>query len=127
MKIWGQIFFLKRRRVKQSQGMTSKVIVKVPKRQVLRVEGKKIKDALNMLIQVLGESSRIWDVFQIRLNGLHAKLFTFLLVYLFFLPYFYLDLFHFHVLGVIWVKVCSRYFVSISLIVCSLYKGMFIM
>ena len=39
----------------QSQGMTSKVAIKVPKRQVLRVEGKKIKVALNMLIQVLEE------------------------------------------------------------------------
>ena len=37
----------------QSQCMTSKTVVKFPKRQVLRVEGKKIKDALNMLIQVL--------------------------------------------------------------------------
>ena len=37
----------------QSKGMTVKVAVKVPKRQVLRVGGKKIKDALNMLIQVL--------------------------------------------------------------------------
>ena len=37
----------------QSQGMTSKVAVKVPKSQVLRAEGKKIKDELNMLIQVL--------------------------------------------------------------------------
>ena len=47
----------------QSQDMTSKVAVKVPKRQVLRVEGKKIKDALNVLIQVLEESRHIWDVF----------------------------------------------------------------
>ena len=47
----------------QSQGMTSKVTTKVPKMQVLRVEGKKIKDALNMLIQVLEESRCIWDVF----------------------------------------------------------------
>ena len=47
----------------QSQCMTSKVVVKVPKRQVLRVEGKKIKDALDMLIQVLEESRHIWDVF----------------------------------------------------------------
>ena len=37
----------------QSQDMTSKIAIKVQKRQVLRVEGKKIKDALNMLIQVL--------------------------------------------------------------------------
>ena len=43
----------------QSQGMTSKVAVKVPKMQVLRAEGKKIKDALNMLIQVLEEARRI--------------------------------------------------------------------
>ena len=49
--------------MKQSQGMTSKVVVKVPKRQVLRIEEKKIKDVLNMLIQVLKESSCIWDVF----------------------------------------------------------------
>ena len=47
----------------QSQSITSKVVIKVQKRHVLRVEGKKIKDALNMLIQVLEESSRIWDVF----------------------------------------------------------------
>ena len=47
----------------QSQDMTSKVAVKVSKRQVLRAEGKKIKDALNMLIQVLEESRCIWDVF----------------------------------------------------------------
>ena len=46
----------------QSQGMTSKVVVKVLKRQVLRAEGNKIKDALNMTIQVLEESRRIWDV-----------------------------------------------------------------
>ena len=46
----------------QSQGMTSKVAVKVPKRKVLRVEGKKIKNAPNMLIQVLEESRRILDV-----------------------------------------------------------------
>ena len=69
----------------RSQGMTSKVAVKVPKRQVLRIEGKKIKDALNMLIQVLEESRRIWDVFYIELYGLLAKLFTILLVYLFFI------------------------------------------
>ena len=43
----------------QSQGMTSKTAVRVPKRQVLRAEGKKIKDSLNMLIQVLDESRRI--------------------------------------------------------------------
>ena len=67
----------------------------------MRAEGKKIKDALNMLIQVLEESIRIWDVFYIRLYGLHAKLFTFLLVYLFSLVYCYLDLFPFLVLGVI--------------------------
>ena len=47
----------------QSQGMTSKTTVKGPRRQVLRVEGKKIKDALNMLIQVLEESKRNLDVF----------------------------------------------------------------
>ena len=41
----------------QSQGMTSKVAVKVSKRQVLRAEGKNIKDALNMLIQVVEEST----------------------------------------------------------------------
>ena len=37
----------------QSEDMTSKTIVKAPKRQVLRVEEKKIKDTLNKLIQVL--------------------------------------------------------------------------
>ena len=47
----------------QSQGMTSKVAVKVAKRQVLRADRKKIKDAVNMLIQVLEESICIWDVF----------------------------------------------------------------
>ena len=47
----------------QSQDTTSKAAVKVPKRQVLRAKRKKIKDALNMLIQVLEESRRIWDVF----------------------------------------------------------------
>ena len=40
----------------KSQRMTSKVAVKIQKRQVLKAEGKKIKDALNMLIQVLEES-----------------------------------------------------------------------
>ena len=54
-----------------------------------------------MLIQVLEESRRIWDVFEIKLYGLHANLFTFLLIYLFSLVYFYLDLFPFFVLGVI--------------------------
>ena len=43
----------------QSQDITSKTTVKVPKRQVLRAEGKKIKNALNMLIQALEESRRI--------------------------------------------------------------------
>ena len=47
----------------QNQGMTSKTVVKVPKRQDLRAKGKKIKSAFNMLIQVLEESSRIWKVF----------------------------------------------------------------
>ena len=43
----------------QCHDMTSKVAVKVPKRQVLRTEEKKIKDVLNILIQVLEESRRI--------------------------------------------------------------------
>ena len=47
----------------QNQGMTYKTTIKVSKRQDLRVEGKKIKSAFNMLIQVLEESSRIWKVF----------------------------------------------------------------
>ena len=47
----------------QSQGMTFKVAVKVPKMQVLIAEGKKIKNAVNILIQVLEESSCIWDFF----------------------------------------------------------------
>ena len=47
----------------QSQDTTSKVVVKVPKRQVLRAQGKKIKDIFTMLIQVLEESRCIWDVF----------------------------------------------------------------
>ena len=37
----------------QSKDMVSKVVVKVPKRQVLKEKGNKIKDAPNMLIQVL--------------------------------------------------------------------------
>ena len=89
----------------QSQGMTSKVAVKVAKRQILRADIKKIKDALNMLIQVLEESICIWDVFWIKLYDLHAKLCTFLLVYLFilfiFLSLFLLLLFPCLVLGVI--------------------------
>ena len=40
----------------QSQGTTSKVAINVPKRQILRAQGKKIKDLLNMLIRVLEES-----------------------------------------------------------------------
>ena len=52
MNIRGQIFFFKRR-IKQSQGTTSKVAIKV---QVFRAEGKKIKNVLNMLIRVLEES-----------------------------------------------------------------------
>ena len=47
----------------QNQGMTSKTPVKVPKREDLKAKGKKIKNAFNMLIQVLEESSRIWKVF----------------------------------------------------------------
>ena len=46
--------------------MTFESVVKVPKRQVLRAKGKKIKDPLDILIQVLGESTRIWDVFKTR-------------------------------------------------------------
>ena len=42
----------------QNQGMTSKIAVKVPKRQDLRAEGKKIKSAFNMLIQARFESRR---------------------------------------------------------------------
>ena len=45
----------------QNQGMTSKTAVKVLKRQDLRAEGKKIKSAFNMLIQVRFESIRIED------------------------------------------------------------------
>ena len=47
----------------QNQDMTSEIAVKVPKRQDLRAEGKKIKSAFTMLIQVIEESSRIWKVF----------------------------------------------------------------
>ena len=47
----------------QTQGMTYNVAVKVSKKQVLRVEGKMIKNALNMLIQVLEKYRCIWDVF----------------------------------------------------------------
>ena len=43
----------------QSQDKTSKAAVKVPKWQVLRTKGKKIKDALNLLIQVLEESRHV--------------------------------------------------------------------
>ena len=85
----------------QNKGMTYKIAIKVPKRKVLRVEGNNIKDALNMLIQVPEKSKRIWDVFYIRLYGLHAKLFTFLLVYLFSLVYFYFYLFNFLVIDLI--------------------------
>ena len=67
----------------QNQGITSKVTVKVPKKQGFRAQGKKITETLNMIIQVLEESRHIRDIFQIRLYGLHTKLFTFLLVYLF--------------------------------------------
>ena len=42
----------------QNQGTTSKAAIKVPKRQILRVQGK-IKDTLNMLIRVLEESMHI--------------------------------------------------------------------
>ena len=90
----------------QSQDRTSKTTVKVPKRKVLRAKGKKIKEALNMLIQVLEESRHIWDAFfYIKLYGLHDKLFTFFLVYLFSLVYFYLDLLPFLALGVIRLKI----------------------
>ena len=34
MKIWGQIFYFKRRRMMQNQGATSKAAIKVPKRYV---------------------------------------------------------------------------------------------
>ena len=47
----------------QSQDTTSKATVEVPKRQVLRARGNKIKDAFNMLIRVIEESRHIWDVF----------------------------------------------------------------
>ena len=87
----------------QNQGMTSKTAVKVPKRKDWIAEGKNIKSAFNILIQVLEESSHIWKVFKIKLYGLLAKLFTFLLVFFLFisLVYLYLDLFPFLVLGVI--------------------------
>ena len=74
--------------------------------------------ALTLTLLYTQGSSRFCD--------LHAKLFTFLLVYLFSLVYFYLYLFHFLVIGMIYVKDCSRNFISISLLVCSLYKDMFI-
>ena len=44
------IFF--KRRMMQNQDMTSKHAIKVPKRQVLRAQEKKIKDAIKILIQV---------------------------------------------------------------------------
>ena len=37
----------------QNQSMTLKHVIEVPKRQVFKVQGKKIKDALNILIRVL--------------------------------------------------------------------------
>ena len=80
-------------RMIQTQGTTSKAAVKVPKRQVLREQGKRIKETLSMLIRVLEESGHVWDVFQIILYGLHT------LVYLLSLVYFYLGLFSFLVLG----------------------------
>ena len=48
----------------QSQVRTSnsKAAVKVPKRQVLRAQGKKINNAFSLLIRVLEESRCIWDV-----------------------------------------------------------------
>ena len=49
--------------IMQSQDTTCKTTVKVPKRQVLGAQEKKIKDTFNMLIRVLEESRRIWDVF----------------------------------------------------------------
>ena len=54
--------------MKQSKGMTSKVVVKVLKRQVLRVEEKKIKDVLNMLIQVLSFSAAGLEVDQAKIS-----------------------------------------------------------
>ena len=50
-------------RMMQSQGATSKVALKVPKKQVLRAKGKKIKDTLNTLIRVLEEFKRTLNVF----------------------------------------------------------------
>ena len=47
----------------QSQGATSKAALKVPEKEVLRAERKKIKDTLNMLIRVLEESKRTLNVF----------------------------------------------------------------
>ena len=43
--------------------MASKVAVKIPKMQVLRAKGKKIKDTLNMLIRVLEKSTRYFGCF----------------------------------------------------------------
>ena len=43
----------------QNQGTTFKAVVKVPKWQVFGAQGKKIKDALNMLIRIPDESRRI--------------------------------------------------------------------
>ena len=48
-----------------------------------------------MLIQVLEESRRILDVFYIKLHDLHAKLFTFLLFYIFLFTFLSLFLFRF--------------------------------
>ena len=47
----------------QSQGTTSKAALKVQKMQVLRVEGKKIKDVLNTLIRFLEDCKCTRNVF----------------------------------------------------------------
>ena len=83
----------------QSQGMISKTIVKVPKRQVLRAGRKKIKNALNMLIQVLEESRLNLGCFLDHIVWLACQViyfaFSLFIFYLFPLVYFYLDLFFF--------------------------------
>lgn len=55
------MFVLKSSLMMQNQGTTSTDAIKVPNRNVLRAQEKKIKDTLNMLIQVIEESRHIWE------------------------------------------------------------------
>ena len=66
----------------QNQYIISNHVINVLKRQVLRAQGKKIKDVLNILIQSF---RRIWTHLGCFIDYDDAKLFTFLFVYLFFI------------------------------------------